>query len=126
MSNLWIRAAAFQHRGGTDPGDEDGPEWYHVSPWQMKNGTMLNPREKPANFEDSSPGHSYLTSSRDRAEQYRYHLWELGYKKQHMYEVEPQGPVEPDPNDPESHRTRHPIKVLWHMDADDDDEGWND
>ena len=126
MTSLWIRAAAFQRQAGTDPGDEEGPEWYHVSPWQVKNGTMLRPGTHPANFDDSSHQHTYLTGSRERAEQYRYHLWELGYQHQHMYEVRPHGPVEPDPNDPESHRTRHPVEVLWHMDADDADAGWND
>ena len=77
MSNLWIRVVA-----GSDPGDEEGPEWYHVSPYQVKNGTMLSRRAgHPANFDDSSEEHTYLTGSRDRAEVYRYHLWELGYQQ---------------------------------------------
>jgi hypothetical protein len=121
VSLLWIRVA------GSDPGDEEGPEWYHVSPHQMRNGTILKPPGRGrGNFDQSSGEHTYLTRSRDRAEVYRYHLWELGFPKSHMYEVEPQGPVEPDPEDEESHRTKHPVKVTWHMDADDDDEGWND
>jgi len=93
----------------------------------MANGTMLHPPGRfRGNFDESSGEHNYLTRSRDRAETYRYHLWEQGHKEQHMYEVEPQGPVEPDPNDEESFRTKHPVKVTWHMDADDDDAGMND
>jgi hypothetical protein len=120
MSQLWIRVA----RSGDE--DED-PSWYHVSPNRMRNGTILRPPGKyRGNFDESSGEHTYLTHSRDRAEVYRYHLWEQGHPEQHMYEVEPQGPVEPDPADEESHRTRHPVKVVWHMDADDDDAGMND
>src|SRR6185437_5997826 len=107
----------------TAAADEDEETtYYHVSPFRMQRGTVLNPREHGrGNFDDSSGEHTYMTPSPDRAEQYRYMLWEQGHPEQHMYQVRPHGPVEEDPNDPEAVRTKHKVTIDWLRDGDNDD-----
>lgn len=101
---------------------EEEPKTYlHVSYERFPRGHMLTPQGKGwSNFDSSSGEHVYMTDSDDNAERYRYHLWEQGYPEQHKYEVRPTGPVEPDPDDPEAVRTRHPVEVTWAHDIDDE------
>ena len=100
--------AAFHFLGE----DEDHEPWIHVSPHYMRPGTVIRPGGMPANFENSSREHTYVTQSPDDAEQISYHLWEQGYPTIHHYSVEPRGELEEDPAMPESRRTRDPVEVL--------------
>jgi hypothetical protein len=96
---------------------EEPKTYYHVSYERFPRGTMLTARGKGwSNFDSSSGEHVYMTDNEDNAERYRHLLWEQGYQEQHKYEVRPTGPVEPDPDDPEAVRTRHPVEVTWHSD----------
>lgn len=115
MSLLWIRVTA-EH-------EDYPPTYYHVSPNKIPVGEHLRPPGRGwTNWDQSSGEHTYFTPSRDRAEQYRYELWEQGHPKQHLHEVEPLGTFEQDPHDEESFRTRAPVKVTYHVDADDEDD----
>ena len=103
----------------TASAEEDEEPYYHVSPFRLPRGTMLRPGvHLRGNFDESTSTHVHMTKSRDRAEQYRYLLWEQGHPEQHMYEVEPHGPVEPDPADHEAVRTQHPVEVIHAPDFD--------
>lgn len=104
--------------------EEEPKTYYHVSYARFPRGHMLTPQGAgQVNFPGQSSGeHVYMTGDRDHAETYRYHLWEQGYPEQHLYEVSPHGPVEPDPHDEQAVRTRHPVEVTWHENADDEDD----
>src|SRR6185437_9187997 len=126
-SSLEVELELPSHVGAwrevTAAADEDEETtYYHVSPFRMQRGTVLYPREHGrGNFDDSSGEHTYMTPSPDRAEQYRYMLWEQGHPEQHMYQVRPHGPVEEDPNYPEAVRTKHKVTIDWLHDGDNDD-----
>jgi 2'-5' RNA ligase len=102
--------------------EPEEPTYYHVSYARFPRGHMLTPQGAgQVNFPGQSSGeHVYMTGDRDHAETYRYHLWEQGYPEQHLYEVSPHGPVEPDPHDEKAVRTRHPVEVTWASDLDSD------
>jgi hypothetical protein len=104
---------------------EDEPDYWHVSPHRLPVGTVLQPGiHGRGNFDESDGTHVHMTSSEDRAEQYRYLLWEQGHPEQHMYQVRPHGPVEPDPKDSEAVRTKHPVTVEWSRDPDVTESDW--
>jgi 2'-5' RNA ligase len=104
--------------------EPEEPTYYHVSYARFPRGHMLTPQGAgQVNFPGQSSGeHVYMTDDRDHAETYRYNLWEQGYPEQHLYEVSPHGPVEPDPHDEKAVRTRHPVEVTWHENDDEDDD----
>jgi hypothetical protein len=105
--------------------EEEEPEYWHVSPHRIPMGTVLRPGiHGRGNFDESTGTHVHMTSSEDRAEQYRYLLWEQGHPEQHMYQVRPHGPVEPDPDDSEAVRTKHPVTVEWALDPDVTESDW--
>lgn len=114
MSLLWTDAA--YHFGDR--------EYYHASPYHIPEGSTLYPGgPHGANFDNDRSGHYvYMTPSFDRAEQYHYHLWEQGHENAHIYMVHPHGPVEEDPHDSESVRTKGPAEVVQHLCAHDEDE----
>jgi hypothetical protein len=105
--------------------EEDEPDYWHVSPHRLPMGTVLKPGvHGRGNFDESTGTHVHMTSNEDRAEQYRYMLWEQGHPEQHMYQVRPHGPVEPDPDDSEAVRTQHPVSVEWSRDPDVTESDW--
>jgi 2'-5' RNA ligase/predicted GNAT family acetyltransferase len=112
----WPRQAAAE--------DEE-PDYYHVSPFRLPRGTILRPGvHMRGNFDESTGTHVHMTSDVNRAEHYRYLLWEQGHPEQHMYNVVPHGPVEPDPADSQAVRTQHPVSVEWAMDPEATESDW--
>jgi 2'-5' RNA ligase len=102
-------------------------DYYHVSPYRLPVGTILKPGHHPGNWDESTSTHNHVTPSMDRAEQYHYMLWDKGYPEGHIYHAHPHGPLEPDPDDSEGLRTRHPVEITGYVfgtgSQDDDDEG---
>lgn len=108
--------------------------WYHVTPSRLAPNQLITPMHgERKNFGDNyadSTAHAHFTPSIDRALEYRDYLDdEHGEGAGQVYEVQPTGPHEEDPNDGEARRSAHPLRVLRHVaDPDDeaDDNKWND
>lgn len=123
MSLLWDQSPGAMALAKTASAEPEEPTYYHASPRRLPVGTMLKPPGRwRGNFDESSGDHVYMTPHLHRAEQYHYMLWDQGHEDPHIYEVHPHGPVEPDPEDSEAVRTRHPVEVTYHNCYHDEDD----
>lgn len=97
-----------------------GP-YLHVSPHKIAENAMILPGGSPGNFVSHPDYASYAhaTTSESRADWYRENFEETAHERglpegftPHVYEVQPTGPLEPDPEDREAVRSRYPMRVL--------------
>jgi hypothetical protein len=84
--------------------DHLGQQFFHGSSYVFEPGQVLDPRSSPHRSE-----HFYFAGNRTEPTSGNY--------GEHLYQVEPLGPHEPDPAlkglpELESRRTQHPVRVV--------------
>ena len=96
--------------------------FYHVSPHSIPENAYVTPMpESHQNFpqEKRDGDYAHFTADPGRAEWYRDNFEETAADRgfpadhqPHVYEVQPTGPFHRDPNDAQSLRSAHPLRVL--------------
>lgn len=90
-------------------------QFFHGTRHEFKPGDVAEPGHND-DYESPHTGeHVYLTSSRKGAADWADDAY--GHGPARVYEVQPTGPIEPDPagredGDSGAHRSRHPLKIL--------------
>ena len=88
-----------------------GGVYYHGTAYRFKTGDMIEPGYHKAH-EISSPEHVYLAASDSVARTFGGQAALRNRAKTYgIYQVEPTGPVEPDPDGP-GWRSKHPLRVV--------------